>query len=161
MIHSTYSEALRAIGEDLEKRDLKTLEIEKRDDRYLVRCGYQHPPAVTPLVLEYGIKDIQELHLLGAQSRSAGEQKLDFSALSQTLRTIGGYLDQKKGSLLRISNNDWSGRGPLFRIEYETADGEVLVDDRSTAALYDMGVRLYKQRSRLDESDGGRFRSVR
>jgi hypothetical protein len=144
-----YSHILRVIGDDLERRDLKTFEIRNREDRYLVRCGYQSPPAVIPLTLEYGLNEIEELNLRGEESRSDAPQSLDFCKLSQTLRTIGGYLDQKKASLLRISNNDSPGTEPIFRIEYQTADGNLFVDDRSTAALYDIGVHLYKQRGKL------------
>jgi hypothetical protein len=144
-----YSQILRAIGDDLERRDLKTFEIRKREDRYIVRCGYQSPPAVTPLTLEYGPNEIEELDQRGEESRSDPPQTLDFCKLSQTLRTIGGYLDQKKASLLRVSNNDSPGTEPIFRIEYQTTDGNSFVDDRSTAALYDMGVHLYKQRGKL------------
>jgi hypothetical protein len=154
MTEPTCAQALRAIGEDLESRDLKTFEIRKHQDRYVVRCGYQSPPAVTPLILEYTEEDIEELNLRGRESCSAAQQTLDFTTLSQTLRTIGGYLDQKKAALVRISNNDVPGTEPTFRIEYETPDGELLVDDRSTAALYDIGVYLYKRRRKLSGTTG-------
>ena len=155
-----YSQILRAIGDDLERRDLKAFEIRKRGDRYIVRCGYQSPPAVTPLILEYGPNEIEELDLSGQESRSDAPQTLDFCKLSQTLRTIGGYLDQKKASLIRISNNDSPGTEPIFRIEYQTADGDLFVDERSTAALYDIGVHLYKQRGKLTRlaANCGRWR---
>jgi hypothetical protein len=144
-----YSQILRAIGNDLEMRDLKTIEIQNREDRYIVRCGYQSPPAVTPLVLEYSLDDIAELDLRGEENRSPASQPVDFCKLSQMLRTVGGYLDQKKATLLRISNNESPGKDMIFRFEYETSEGERVTEDRTQAELYDIGVHLYKQRGRL------------
>jgi hypothetical protein len=38
---------------------------------------------------------------------------------------------------------------PDVTIEYETAQGERVVDDRTASAIYDMCVRVYKRRERL------------
>ena len=146
----TYSQILRAIGQDLETRDLTVFEIEKHGERYIVQCGYQFPPAPTPITLEYSLNDIKELDLSGQLTRSDALQTLDFSTLAQSLRTIGGYLDNRKASLVRISNNHLPGTEPAFRIEYKTAEGELLVDDRSAAAIYDIGVYMYKQRRKVN-----------
>ncbi|HTN72163.1 MAG TPA: hypothetical protein VMO00_13870 [Methylomirabilota bacterium] len=139
-------------------RDLKAFDIRKREDRYVVQCGYQCPPAPTPLTLEYGLDEIKEIDLRGQGTRSDIPQTLDFSTLSQSLRTIGGYLDNKKASMVRICNNDLPGTEPIFRIEYETAEGDLLVDDRSAAAIYDIGVHMYKQRGKMN---GGTANSAR
>ena len=147
MIRPGYSEILRVIGDDLERRGLKAFELERFGGRYVARCGYQFPPAVTPLILEYREDDIDEMRVAGVESRSDRPQNVDFSALAQMLRTIGGYLDQRKASLHKITNNEFSVGEPVFRIEYESAEREVLSEERSTAELYELGVRLYKQRS--------------
>ena len=152
MAKPSCAQALRAIGNDLESRGLKTFEIRKHHNRYIVRCGYQSPPAVTPLTLEYTEKEIEELNLLEREKSTTAQPTLDFSALSQTLKTIGSYLDRKKAFLQGISNNDVTRSEPIFRIEYETADGSLFVEERSPAALYDIGVYLYKRRRNPSES---------
>jgi len=144
----TYSQILRAIGQDLETRDIKAFEIQKLEDCYVVQCGYQFPPASTPITLEYRLNDVEELDLSYQVVRSDTPHTLDFSTLSQSLRIIGGYLDSKKAFLVRISNNHLSGKESTFRIEYETAERELLVDERSAAAIYDIGVYMYKQRGK-------------
>ena len=146
MIRPGYSEILRVIGDDLERRGLKAFQLERSGDRYVARCGYQFPPAVTPLILEYRQDDIEELQVAGVESRSDRPQNVDFSALAQILRTIGGYLDQRNASLHTVTNNEFSSGEPVFRIEYESAEREVISEERSTAELYELGVRLYKQR---------------
>jgi hypothetical protein len=46
-----WSKALRAIGQDLEMRGIKTFVIRCEADLYVVEAGYQSPPAPTPVTL--------------------------------------------------------------------------------------------------------------
>ena len=154
MAKPSCAQALRAIGNDLESRGLKTFEIRKHYDRYVVRCGYQSPPAVTPLVLEYTEADIEEINVSEREKSTNGQRTVDFATLSQTLKTIGSYLDRKKALLQEISNNDLTRSEPIFKIEYETADGTLFVEERSPAALYDIGVYLYKRQRNASDSGG-------
>jgi len=55
--------------------------------------------------------------------------------------------------LLSVSNNAFTGTMPAVTIEYETAQGERVVDDRTGAAIYDMCVSMYKLRGRSGAND--------
>jgi hypothetical protein len=145
----SYSEILRVIGQDLETRGIKAFDIRDEGDRIFVQCGYQDPPAATPVTLYYTPRDIEELKPEGAEKRGQSSKPGDFFTLSHILRAIGGYVDQKKACLLRLSNNDCPGADVVFRIEYETREGERLVDDRSGSAIYDLCVNMYKRRGKL------------
>lgn len=148
----SYSEILRVIGQDLESRGIKAFDMRDEGERILVQCGYQIPPAATPVTLHYTRRDIQELKPQGADKRGQASKPEDFFTLSQTLRAIGGYVDQKKARMLRLSNNECAGADPVFRIEYETPEGERLVDDRSGSAIYDLCVNMYKRRGKSTRS---------
>ena len=148
----SYSEILRVIGQDLEARAIKAFDIRDEGERILVLCGYQVPPAATPVTLNYTPRDIEELKPQGAEKRGQPSKPADFFTLSQTLRAIGGYVDEKKARLLRLSNNDCPGADVVFRIEYETQEGERLVDDRSGSAIYDLCVNMYKRRGKSARS---------
>jgi hypothetical protein len=143
-----YSEILRVIGQDLETRGIKAFDIRDEGARILVQCGYQVPPAATPVTLYYTPRDIAELKPQGAEKRGQSSKPGDFFTLSQTLRAIGGYVDQKKARWLRLSNNDCPTADVVFRIEYETREGERLVEDRSGSAIYDLCVNMYKRRGK-------------
>jgi hypothetical protein len=145
----SYSEILRVIGQDLEIRGLKAFDIRDEGDRICVQCGYQVPPAATPVTLYYTPRDIEELKPQGAEKRGQSSKPEDFFTISQTLRAIGGYVDQKKARFLRLSNNDCPGADVVFRIEYETRERERLVEDRSGSGIYDLCVNMYKRRGRL------------
>src|SRR4249920_3633502 len=98
--------ALRVIGQDLETRGLKTFDIRFVGGRYKASCGYQTPPAPTPVTLEYTMDDIDELEGQGQSRRSENPVQLDLLTLSQLLRSLGGYLDSKSISLSRLTNNE-------------------------------------------------------
>ena len=151
-----FSNALRCIGQDLLRRDLKTFDIRNEGDRYVVQGGYQAPPAATPVTIHYTLADIRELFAQAPEKRGGSAPSEDFVNLVQILRTIGGYLDKIEARLIRLTNSTSQGSGPLFRLEFETADGELKVEEHSSAVIYEMCVAMYKRRGRLTGT-GDRF----
>lgn len=150
-LHSiNYSTALRCIGQDLELRGLRTLDILSDTTGYIVLAGYQPPPAPMPVSLQYTPADILELDRTGQEQRATSAPTKEFVSLVQILRAIGGYLDKNQAHLIRISNNEAPGSSPSYSVEYETKDGERVVDDRDGTAIYDMCVSMYKQRRKDD-----------
>src|SRR5262245_20168380 len=83
------------------------------------------------------------------RERRDGAGVEDFLRLSQILRAIGSYVTCKEARLLSTSNNALMGAIPVVRIEYETAEGERVIDDRTGSAIYDMCVTFYRLRGRL------------
>ncbi len=59
-------------------------------------------------------------------------------------------------SALPIINS--KAKDTLFVVEYITRDGDLVVDDRAGAAIYDMCVQMYKQRGKLTGTGGRRSR---
>jgi two-component system, cell cycle response regulator DivK len=146
------SQALRAIGQDLELRGIKTFVIRCEADRYIVEAGYQSPPAPTPVTLHYTFDDIEQLDRDGRHHRGSGAK--DFLSLSQILRAIGSYASRKGTRLLSVSNSASTETMPVVKIEYETAQGEPVVDDCTGSAIYDMCVTVYKLRGRPNINAG-------
>ena len=149
-----YSTSLRCIGQDLEQRGLKTLDLRHDGQGYVVQCGYQSPPAPTPATLYYSQNDIEELDKAGWEKRGTPASSKEFVTLVQILRAIGGYLDKLNARLIRISNNESLSKDWMFRVEYVNGDGEQVVDDRTGSAIYDMCVIMYKQRGQITGTGG-------
>jgi hypothetical protein len=144
-----WSEDLRAIGQDLEARGIKTFVIRcEADDLYVVEAGYQAPPALIPVTLYYTLDDIEQLDREGREGDNCNSGAKDFLSLSQMLRAIGTYVGRRGARLLSVSNNALTGTMAVVKIEYETAQGERVVDDRTGSAIYDMCVSIYKLRGR-------------
>ena len=149
-----YATALRAIGQDWERRMLKSFDLKVDGDLYIAECGYQPPPSATPVEIQYTSADLRELNALGEEQRGRSGPAKEFLSQVQILRTIGGYLDRNRASLLRITNNVSSGEDFSLRVEYLSVDGEPTVDDRSGAAIYDLCIAMYKQRKKLTGTGG-------
>ena len=143
-----WSKALRAIGQDLEARGIKTFVIRCEADLYVVEAGYQTPPATTPVTLYYTLDDIEQLDREGQEGDNCNSGVKNFLSLSQILLAVGGYVGRRGARLLSVSNNALTGTMPIVKIEYETAQGERVVDDRTGSAIYDMCVSFYKLRRR-------------
>lgn len=143
------SEPLGAIGRDLEVRGIKTFVIRCEADLCVVEAGYQSPPAPTPVILHYTLDDIERLDHEGRARGDHDSGVKDFLSLSQILQAIGNYVSWKGARLLSVSNNALRGTTPVVTIEYETVEGERVVDDRTGFAIYDMCVSIYKLRGTL------------
>ncbi len=156
-----YAIALRCIGQDLERRGLKSFDIRLQGKTYIVECGYQEPPAPTPVSLQYDPKDIDELERLGGNKRGEIARAQEFINQVQIFRSIGAQLDKNEAQLLRLTNNHGKGKDTRFKVEYVTRDRERMVDDRAGAAIYDMCVQTYKQRGKLTGTGGRRSGSRR
>jgi hypothetical protein len=152
-----FATALRSIGQDLERRGLKTFDIRFDGREFHALCGYQAPPAATPVELTYRPGDIDELDRAGEQNRGKVAAPKEFLNQPQIFRTIGGFLNRNEAQLLRLCNNQKNTQESPFVVEDVDRDGARIVDDRAGAAIYDMCVRMYKKRGKLTGT-GGRCR---
>lgn len=143
--------ALRVIGHDLEIRSVKTFVVRCETDLYVVEVGYQSPPAPTPVILHYTLDDIEQLDREGRKEDDCDSGVKDFLRLSQILPAVGTYVVGRGARLLSVSNTaSTAGTMWVVTIEYETAQGERVVDSHSAFAIYDMCVRFHKLRERFN-----------
>jgi hypothetical protein len=70
----------------------------------------------------------------------------DAASLSQVLRTVGAYVNEKRARLLKVSRD-----GEPVRVEYETSSGAKLEEVFAVSDLYDFWVRMYLKRARRNE----------
>lgn len=151
-----YAAALRAIGQDLHSRGLKTFELRTEGNEFVAECGYQGPPAETPVSLLYTARDLENLDSQGQTQRGRYSSSEDFWNLAQALRTVGAYLDKNRARLQRVTNNHLDGEECSYRVESLNANGEKVVDVWSQSALYEVCVMLYKRRQRPTGTGGRR-----
>lgn len=92
--------------------------------------------------LLYELKDIERLEERGRSRRINPHGTANPSSLSQVLRCIGAYLNQKRARLLKLSREAES-----VLVEYETSLGTNMKEMLSLSDLYDLWVRMYMQRA--------------
>jgi hypothetical protein len=144
-----YATALRCIGQDLERRGLKCFDVRCEGKDYVAQCGYQAPPAPTPVTIYYRPADIEDLDNGGTEQRGKVAPSKDFLNQAQIFRTIGGFLDKNEAQLIRLANNQSAATDATLVVEYINRDREHVVDDRTGSAIYDLCVAMYKQRGKL------------
>jgi len=157
MMSANCSEALRMIGHDLELRGIKTFLIRCDADVFVVEGGYQSPPAITPVSLQYASDDIDQLK---RESRKMGDHVsagTDFSSLSQILWAIGIYANIKGFRLLSISNTESTETMPLIKLEYETVHSDRVVEDLTGSAIYELCVSGHRMRVASDIKNSRRY----
>lgn len=165
----TYAPALRAIGQALEALQVRSFDMEARNDEYLVWDKTNHEPAVEPAAgagetqrrwlesavlrkedstipdyiqpLRYTVEDVSRLNEAGRARRCRLNATPDAYHLSQLLRAVGGYINHIGARLLGLSWRDqWIG------VVYEKGGHRELEVFRP-ALLYDFWVRMYLTRN--------------
>jgi hypothetical protein len=100
------------------------------------------------LDLRYTPKDVDRLEQAGKAKRQSTAGVPDIAGLSQLLRTIGAYVEQKRGRLVKIARY-----GESLAIQYDTMEGDMKEETVSAASLYEFWAKLYLQRSSALKSE--------
>jgi hypothetical protein len=145
MSEVNYSIALRCIGQDLERRGLKTFAI-KRDGSHFVVLPSD--PKAAAERIRYTPADIEIMDRCGETGRG-NQASQEFLHRAQMLRAIGDYLDKYGSTLISITYNDLEHTKSPFRVEYITREGERLIDERPDAAIFDECVLMFQKRSQM------------
>ena len=98
--------------------------------------------AKSPVEIEFTMSDIQRLEIDGRGRRVDGHSVANAGSLSQVLRCLGAYLNQKRARLLKLTRD-----GEAVSLEYETSLGSRIKEGFGARDLYDMWVRMYMQRT--------------
>ena len=155
-----YAQALRAVGQALETLNLGDFSVEPDGDGYRITgasiakslgliksvggslTAIEPGIRVTPMELSYSLSDVERLEREGRTRRLKAQGATDTSQLSQALRVIGCYLNQKYSRLLRLSR-----KGKNFEVLYESSLGSRYSEYFTAADLYNLWVRFYLQRA--------------
>lgn len=162
MTSDLVSEGLRAIGEDLEFRGIKTFSIHCNCDLFVVDGGYQQPPAPMPVTLHYAHKDLEELKRKASERGDHLPAKTSFIYLPDILAAIAANVNKKGGELLTLSNAGSTETDRIIEVEYEARHQEHIVERLTRADVYALCIRAHKQRQRerIASSKFTRFSSL-
>jgi hypothetical protein len=155
---SSYSQALRVIGQAMETRYPEDFDVESYENGFLVRGNEKVVSQKTSLLqifstntrtpqsrafeTTYTPEDVERLDGEGRSKRRDGGAIPDFYSLPQVLRTVGEYIDLRNAHLMGISR-----RGVRLILQYEKGDGQRTVEEHTIASFYNMFMRMYKHRS--------------
>ena len=139
-VTSAEQEVARAIRERVVKFVWEALPGEKAPEAEIEFAMSTWP---AKLDLQYTAKDMDRLEQQGKAKRQNVASVPDVASLSQLLRTIGAYVEEKQARLVKIARY-----GESLVIEYDTPGGERREETVSAASLYEFWAQLYVQRSK-------------
>ena len=100
------------------------------------------PGVASPVKLRYTSRDVERLEYEGQLRRTDANRVAEAASLSQILRCIGAYLNQKRARLLKLARD-----GEKIMLEYETSLGSQMKESLAISVLYDLWVRMNLQRA--------------
>ena len=151
-----FSQALRAIGQSLESRKIQDFQLLINDEFILVRKmttnkmrkgswlsrlllgsrGDTNDP-----ILQYSGDDVRSLQAQGESQRAQPDLTPEFIRLSQTLRTVGAYIDNSAGRFLSLTRS-----GPMLTVEFEGALGRKRVEEHVVESFHNYFMQMYLHR---------------
>src|SRR5262245_12454794 len=145
----SYARALRVVGLLLKTHDLKSFDLQCDSSGFRLQCGNSKPPCPTTLELRYSFDEIESLEHENQINRKNSAAVVDFLSQAEVLRGLGGYVDKKKGRLVKLSNNRSNLGSGSLKLDYESSDGDRREETFSQSSIYDICVRMYKERGRI------------
>lgn len=146
MSDNPVAEALRIVGRDLDLRGIRTFIVRCERGLFIVKGGYQSPPAVMPVTVHYALSDVDRV-LSATDNTDCGAPVRDFSSLSEILSAVGIYVSRQQGHLISISNTASIPTIPIVVVKYASAESDAVVEIFKGSAIYELCVSVYKARS--------------
>lgn len=157
---SVYNRELRAIGQALEGRGISTFELKARLGQYAVSGKPDRPTSLIDLVrqlrnnswrrgertITFTPQDINELEIRGRARRRVAGRLPDFYNVSNILRTVGAYLDEKNARLVEIQKRPLS-----LTLLYQRSGGHPELEDRTIVSFYETFIQLHGKRARSNK----------
>ena len=163
---ATYSQQLRALGQQLEALPIERIAVQLGDGAYRVTGTkrYQAPaeetsekslwqrlrgaskpaaaaPTIEPVDLFFSHEQLARIDVDAQQKRSAAPGGSDAHSISQILRAVGALVDQKQGRFMSVTKE-----GQDIAIEYESMAKRNTVEKYTVSSLYDYWVKMYLRR---------------
>src|SRR5918996_6150988 len=147
-----YDHDLRAIGQALDLRGITVFELKNEPGRYVVRGSAEKGSSVLvnlrrllmrtgkdeSSTFNYTTPEIERLEREGKKKRVKAGRLPDFYSLSNTLRTLGAYLDAKNAELLELHKRPLS-----VTLLYQTTDGHPHMEDRTLASFFNVFIEMH------------------
>jgi hypothetical protein len=159
-----YSQVFRVIGQSLEERGVGDFSLAWQDDEFVVRgkrvaqveqrwldkfLGQKNAQVERNVEIHYNLKSLLWLQIRGEAMRRDPNQIPDYFRLSQTLRTVGSYIESRAMPILSLRRSG----GNLF-LELQERSGNKRVEEHGMGSFENYFLRTYLRwrKDRLHQS---------
>jgi hypothetical protein len=153
---TSYGEDFRSIGQALEAKNIRSFELKRLGDWYVLEGVPTGDGSVRSKLhklklrfrrgsdsesLTLALSDVEELSRKGKAKRFIPGRRPDFHRLSNALRTIGAYLESKQAKFIELKV-----RPVTVTLLYTDNDGQQQMEDRTIRSFYSLSLDLYEKR---------------
>jgi len=143
-----YSNALRSIGQALEKLGIEDFDLRCDDGEFHLQCGNPNPPYMTLIELSYSFNDIESLEREGRTRRGGRFVLASVESLPEMLRAMGWFVDARSGRLRRICTSDASVAEGSWQLEYKARDGNITLEEFNMKLFHETFLRMRQERGK-------------
>jgi hypothetical protein len=151
-----YSQTFRVIGQSLEERGVHEFSLAWEDEEFIVRgqriaqlkqrwfdklLGKKVVRTERSVEIHYSLKSLLWLQICGEALRKNPNQIPDYFRLSQTLRTVGRYIDTRYMPLLSLRLS-----GGTFYLELQERSGNRRLEEHPLGSFENYFLHTYLQR---------------
>ncbi|HXV83495.1 MAG TPA: hypothetical protein VEG60_26860 [Candidatus Binatia bacterium] len=155
-IETSYGEDFRSIGQALEAKNVRSFELTRLGDWYILegvpaeagslrsklrKLKLRFRGGSDAETLTLALSDVTVLSQKGKANRFTPGRMPEFRGLSNTLRTIGTYLDSKQAKFIELQM-----RPLTITLSYQDHAGHQQVEDRTIRSFYNLSLELYEKR---------------
>lgn len=160
-----YADDLRVIGQALEARDFTVYEIVHLSEWYAIHGIPDETSSLWSKVLRWlrrirhdvpaksltlDLTEIEKLSQAGRARRSTPGRRTDLASVSNSLRTIGAYLDAREVDLFELKKG-----GSSVTLWYRDKTGNNRKEERSISSFSQLCVKLCERRRKTQKSSKG------
>jgi hypothetical protein len=145
-----YASILRCVGQSLEERQLKAVEIKTHGDDLVIQAWNRGTSMTLDYEKHYTQEDLRSLDAAGRAKRKPFFDPPDLLSLSQIFRLAGNYVDRLHGRLLRISWQDQSDRIQSITVQWEPTHAGAEFNESLPTTVEELCIHIYKQRKKIN-----------
>lgn len=147
---TSYSSALRCIGQSLESMELKAVDVKTHGDNYIIQAWNKGTSTSMDIERHCSPEDLKQLESDGREKRKTLSGTPNLLSLSHVLRLAGNYVDRMCGRLIRVSWQDQSDKIQSVTIQYEPHQAERREQgDLQMIVVEEICLHIYKQRKKI------------
>jgi len=149
----SYAQVLRVIGQSLEERAVQDFSLVWEDGEFVLRgkriaaldprwvdkfFGQKRADVERNVEIHYNLKSVLWLQIRGEAMRKNPDQIPDYFRLSQTLRTVGSYIESRDIPILSLAR-----KGGMLYLELQERSGNKRIEEHAMGSFENYFMRTY------------------
>ena len=158
----SYSQVLRVIGQSLEERGVQDFSLLWQEGEFVLHCkriarleqgwldkilGHKVAHSERSVEIHYSLKSVVWLQIRGEAMRKDANLIPDYFRLSQTLRTVGNYAENRTMPLVSLRRS-----GGILYLEFQERSGKKRLEEHGMGSFENYFLRTYLRQRKMRQA---------